>query len=153
MTSQQRRSRATFWIVFICAWVIVASLGLSSWTFVRQSQSETIRKADLKAQSSTKVSTCFNQVENGPAVLGALRLIDTLATNSIKANKAALKAQPTSPLTPSRKAALGRIGPARADLRRLIRQSQAKVPKVADCFKLAAQLGVDPKPFQPKGKG
>lgn len=151
MTATTRRRVSTYLIVGSCAGIAALSLALSAWTFVRQSQADTVRQADVKAQNTTKVSTCFQQVANGPAVLGALRLIDTLATNSILANRAALRtAVPGDPIRARAKASLSRIVPARRDLRRLIAQSEAKVPKVAACFQLANQLDVDPTPFQPK---
>lgn len=149
--SSPRQRVVTSGIVGCCAVLVVVSLGLSAWTFVRQSQADTIRRADAKAQSTTKVSTCFQQVSNAPAVLGALRLIDTLADNSIKANRDALKtAKRGDPIRARAKASLGRIIPARAGLTKLIEQSEARVPKVADCYTLARDLNVDPKPFEPK---
>lgn len=150
LLSTPKRNKLVQGLVGACAVIVAISLGLSAWTFVRQSQADTIRQADVKAQNTTKVASCFTSVASSPAVIGALNLIDTLATNSIKANNAAIKEQPDSPLTATRKASLERLIPARRDLRKLIRQSKARIPKVAACFQLAAQLGVDPAPFQPK---
>ena len=44
MTSPRRR-RLTTGLVFVCAWIVVASLALSAWTFIRQSQADTVRQA------------------------------------------------------------------------------------------------------------
>ena len=132
-------------LVGFCAVVVMLSLGLSAWTFVRQSQADTIRAADKKAQNLTKVSQCFQQVENAPKVLRILGLVDILATNSIKANKQALAVSPKNdPLRSTREQSLVRLVPARNNLRKFISQTTNQAPKKASCDRLAAQLHIDP---------
>ncbi len=142
--SSPRTRKLTSVIVFICAWLVAASLGLSAWTFVRQSQADTIRAADKKAQSITQVSQCFQQVRNAPQGFLILGLLDDLATNSIKANRQALLAQPNSPLSKTRQASINRLVPPRRALRAYIKAQEKKVPTLKSCKAVAAKLGVDP---------
>lgn len=131
-------------LVFICAWVVVGSLGLSAWTFVRQSQADTVRAADKKSQSTTQVGQCFQQVKTAPQVLRILGIVDILASNSIIANQQALEAQPTGPLAKTRRDSLARLEPARNDLRQFIRRTAENAPTRQSCTALARTLGVDP---------
>ncbi len=131
-------------ILGVCALIVLISLALSGWTFVRQTQSETIRVADKKAQSISQVSQCFTSVKNAPQVLRILGIVDILATNSIKANQAAIEADPGSPLTKTRQDSLDRLEPARNSLRAFIRRTAENAPTTQTCTKLAADLGVDP---------
>ncbi len=131
-------------ILAVCAIIVLISLALSGWTFVRQTQSETIRVADKKAQSIAQVAQCFTSVKNSPQVLRILGIVDILATNSIKANRAAIEADPGSPLTETRQDSLDRLEPARNDLRAFIRRTAENAPTTKSCTELAADLGVDP---------
>ncbi len=140
----ERRIKKTQTLVFVCAWIVVASLVLSAWTFVRQSNADTVRAADRKAQSIAQVSQCFQSVKNAPQVLRILGIVDILATNSITANQEALAAQPTGPLAETREDSLKRLIPARNDLRAFIRRTAEQAPTAKSCMKLAARLGVDP---------
>ncbi len=120
-------------ILGVCAIIVLISLALSGWTFVRQTQSETIRVADKKAQSISQVSQCFTSVKTAPQVLRILGIVDILATNSIKANRAK-----------TRQDSLDRLEPARNDLRSYIRRTAENAPTAQSCAQLAADLGVDP---------
>ncbi len=131
-------------ILAVCALIVLISLALSGWTFIRQTQTETIRVADKKAQSIAQVSQCFTSVKTAPQVLGILGIVDILATNSIKANQAAIQADPESPLTKTRQDSLDRLEPARNSLRAFIRRTAENAQTTQSCNKLAADLGVDP---------
>jgi hypothetical protein len=133
-------------LVGICALVVFISIALSSYTFVRQSQSDTIRRADRKSQNISQVATCFQQVENAPKVIRILGLIDVLAANSITVTQQSLDAtNADDPLRKTREQALARLIPARNDLRTFILQTSEKAPSRASCNELAVRLGVDPK--------
>ncbi len=131
-------------VVGSCAMIVALSLGLSAWTFVRQSQADTVRAADKKSQSTTQVGQCFQQVKNAPQVLRILGIVDILASNSIIANQQALEAQPTGDLAKTRQDSLERLIPARNDLRAFIRRTAENAPTKQTCNELAANLGVDP---------
>ncbi len=131
-------------LVGMCAIIVMLSLGLSAWTFVRQSQADTIRAADKKAQAITQVGQCFQQVKNSPQVLRILGIVDILASNSITANQQALEAQPEGALAKTRRDSLSRLEPARNDLRQFIRRTAENAPTKQSCKDLADRLGVDP---------
>lgn len=147
MTASPRRRRITYAILAVCAVLVATSLGLSAVTFVRQSQADTIRTADRKAQAVSQVATCRRRVEDAPKVVRILGLVDLLATNSIIANKEALAtARPGDPLTPVRKASLRRLEPARDALRQFIDSTVSEAPTAESCAELAQMLGVEPRP-------
>ncbi len=131
-------------ILAVCALIVLISLALSGWTFIRQTQSETIRVADKKAQSIAQVAQCFTSLKTSPQVLAILGIVDILATNSIKANQAAIAADPNSPLTKTRQDSLARLEPARNNLRAFIRRTAENAPTAQTCQTLAGELGVDP---------
>lgn len=162
--SSPRQRQVTTIIVGLCAVLVFVSLGLSAWTFVRQSQADTIRAADKKSQATSQVATCFQQAKSAPDVVKILDqfssqadLIDTLATNSIIANTQAIEATPGDPLNKVRRESLARLVPARSKLRAtrpalttFTNKTRANSPTQKSCSELAAKLGVDPTPFQPK---
>lgn len=123
--------------------VVVLCFGISIYTVVRQTQADAVRTADRKAQAASEVGNCYQQVENFPRTLLILNLIDGLATNSILANQQALKADPDSELTPTRKASLERLVPARESLRDVIGIAEAQKPTREKCEKMALELGVE----------
>ncbi len=154
----RRRNRLVQTLVGVCAVIVAGSLGLSAWTFVRQSQADTVRAADKKSQATTQVGQCFQQVRNAPQVLQILGLVDTqgqlietLATNSIIANTEAIAATPGDPLNAVRRASLKRLEPARDKLRAgqpalrmFILRTAENAPTKQSCTDLAHTLGVDP---------
>lgn len=145
MSAPQRRRLLTYILMGSCGLIVVVSLGLSAWTFVRQSNADAIRQADRKAQSTTQVGQCFQQVKNAPQVMRILEIVDILASNSITANKQALDASDAGdPLRATRIASLKRLVPARNDLRAFIRRTAEQAPTTKQCNQLADELGVDP---------
>lgn len=137
-------------IVYVCGGVVLASFALSAWTFVRQGQADAVRTADEKARAVSQVESCRQQVASLPRVLRILELVDVLATNSILANQQALETSPpTDALTPIRQASLRRLLPARADLRRYVKETKHRAPTRASCNRLADELGVTKKGAQP----
>jgi len=140
--------RPTLTIVRTLGVIVVASFALSGWAVVKQSQASAERAADRKASNTSQVARCFQQVRDSPDVLQTLNLLDNLATNSIIANRQALKADGDPELRRIRQQSLGRLIPARASLRKLIARSSSTVPTMRSCEQLASGLHVNPEPFR-----
>lgn len=128
--------------------IVIVSFALSGWTVVRQSQASAERAADRKATNTAQVARCFQQVRDSPDVLQTLRLLDTLAMNSIIANRQSLKVTADPEIRRIRQDSLERLVPARKSLRKLIGRSERGVPSGRTCEDLARRLRVDPDPLR-----
>ncbi len=135
-------------IVRVLGIVVVCSFALSGYAVVRQSQASAERAADRKASNTSQVARCFQQVRDSPDVLKTLNLLDTLATNSIIANRQALEVASDPELRRIRQQSLARLLPARVSLRKLIARSSSTVPTMASCEQLASGLHVNPDPLR-----
>ena len=135
------------WVRFLGV-IVILSFALSGYTVVKQSQANAERAADKKAANTAQVARCYQQVRDSPDVLRILGLLDTLATNSILANRQALELDGDDPLRAIRKASLRRLVPARKALRKFIGRSSSSVPTLASCDQMARALDVDPAPFR-----
>jgi hypothetical protein len=147
-TFQWIKQRPTLtWVRFLGV-IVIVSFALSGYTVVRQSQAAAARAADRKAANTSQVARCYQQVRDSPDVLRILGLLDTLAKNSILANRQALELDGDDPLRPIRKSSLRRLVPARKSLGKFIARSRRSVPTIESCDQMARALRVDPKPFR-----
>ncbi len=152
MANIEPRSRAVltslgFWVViayFVLAFVVV-------WLYVlngREARAGAARAASIKSAATAQVSQCFTSVRNFPLtkgfVDGQLALID----NSLIGSRSALKAQPNSPLTQTRKNSIRRLTRDRAAAVKLQNLILKNTPTKKKCLALAAKLRIDPQPFE-----
>lgn len=149
-TYQWIKQRPTLtWVRFLGV-IVIISFALSGYTVVRQSQAAAERAADKKAANTSQVARCYQQVRDSPDFLRILDLLDALATNSIIANREALKLGGDDPLRAIRRSSLRRLVPARKNLRRFVERANASVPTLRSCDRLASSLDVSPAPFRKK---
>lgn len=147
MTASPRRRIVTNVVVGACAAAVAVSLGLSAWTFVRQSQADTIRQADAKAQNAAAVATCFQKNQAAPESIRLLKAVDIGFLNTILSTKAVLKSQPEPSLRKRRLQSLKTLREARKLIAGYIARTLRERPTKRSCLKLAAKHGVDPKPY------
>jgi hypothetical protein len=124
-------------LLFVCILVL----------FSKQSDANARERTKLATANSASVGACVSAWRSAPNVLRILDLLDVLAYNSIKANRAAIEQDPMSPLTPIRRASLKRLAPAPQTIEVFRRGTKKDQKTLAECKMLAAKLHVNIKAF------
>jgi hypothetical protein len=130
-------------------WVVIAYAGIGAtvvalwFAFGKIAHEEANRTASARAASATQVGQCFTSAKNGPVTKGFVLANLAVIDNSLIANRQALQAQPTSPLTTIRLRSLARLEDAKRKTEALSRLINKNVPTTEKCLAMAEALGVD----------
>lgn len=147
VTSLRNRRRPFVVGMLALSFLSVSSFVLAGCAVVRQTQAEAERQAEeqaeRKAADASTVSSCYEDVVSTPVLLSALVTLEVLATNSVAANRSAIRLEPDSELNPRRQKSLDRLEPRLPDLALLVTQTRAARKTIAECDDLGEALDVN----------
>lgn len=135
-----------FWISVAFAGIVVL-FGCVIYLVSVKFSEDADRRTQAALANTTQVTSCITSARSSPQILKLLDFLDVIANNSIAANTAALKAQPTGPLVKVRQDSLRRLKPALPTIKAFRDGTTAGQRTIESCKALAKQLNVDIKPL------
>lgn len=110
---------------------------------------KTKRLEAARTSDVTKVSQCFQQVNNAPNTRVLLDVLEITSRNSLESAQQALIQNPNDELNKIRLKTIKRLERATAIINRFRVEFERGLPKRAECTKQAKKLDIDPTTFKP----
>ncbi len=117
----------------------------------RVSEAAADKRRREAASNAARVGTCFTRARTGPESQEIVDGLLLIVTVQLRANRNAIKVQPDSDLTETRKMTIVDLAKARRALVAFSDRTRAATPALTSCKALAKRLGVDPKVVQEAG--